>query len=257
MGLWLVLYLIVHLVTNSQAALWLGEKGENFVRLVNSLESLPFLHAIEITLIGVPFAIHIVWGIQRALTAKNNSSQLKYGRNRAFTWQRLTSWILLFGVVGHVLQMRFLDQPKERQVGGSLKYVYVARFDPGLRALAAAVPFRLLSPDEQGQADPALQESPLREGEVLVIADSPGAGMLVMVRETFKSPWMVALYTIFLLAASFHAFNGVWTFLITWGVLLSYRSQRAMIPASVVGMGLLTFLGFAAIYGSYWMSRYA
>ena len=77
-----------------------------------------------------------------------------------------------------------------------------------------------------------------------------------MVRDTFKSPLMIALYSIFVLAAAFHAFNGFWTFLITWGVILSYRSQKTMIPVSVIGMGLLLFFGFAAIYGSYWLNQY-
>ena len=40
-GFWLVLYLIIHLITNSQAALWIGDDGSGFVRLVNSLERLP------------------------------------------------------------------------------------------------------------------------------------------------------------------------------------------------------------------------
>jgi len=65
---------------------------------------------------------------------------------------------------------------------------------------------------------------------------------------------MAILYTIFLLAAAFHAFNGLWTFLITWGFILSYRSQRAMLPVSYFGMILLSLLGLAAIWGSYWFN---
>ena len=48
MGFWLVLYLILHLLTNSQAALWIGDDGNGFVRMVNSLESLPYLQVVEI-----------------------------------------------------------------------------------------------------------------------------------------------------------------------------------------------------------------
>jgi succinate dehydrogenase / fumarate reductase cytochrome b subunit len=77
-----------------------------------------------------------------------------------------------------------------------------------------------------------------------------------MVRETFKSPLYAVLYTLFLLAAAFHAFNGFWTFLITWGVILSYRSQRAMIPVCMIGAAVLACLGLAAIWGSYWLNRF-
>src|SRR3989344_2864982 len=243
MGFWLILYLILHLLTNSQAALWLGGDGSGFVRMVNSLESLPYLAEVETVLIGVPFAIHMVWGIHRAWTARINSQgsdgtspALKYGRNRAFTWQRLTSWILLFGVIGHVVQMRFVEQPKK--VGE--EWVVTLKSDEALPPLAAKLGVRLSDAGKQ---------------QVFAAAPTPGSAMLLMVRDTFKSPLMVALYTVFLLAAAFHAFNGFWTFLITWGVILSYRSQRAMLPVSVIGMGLLTFFGFAAIYGSYWLAR--
>src|ERR1700722_19847692 len=84
MGFWLVMYLILHLLTNSQAALWIGDDGHGFVRMVNALESLPYLHAIELIFIGIPLAIHLVWGVHRALTAKPNSGTLKYSRNRAY-----------------------------------------------------------------------------------------------------------------------------------------------------------------------------
>jgi succinate dehydrogenase / fumarate reductase cytochrome b subunit len=74
-----------------------------------------------------------------------------------------------------------------------------------------------------------------------------------MVRDTFKSPLYTLLYTVFLLAAAFHAFNGFWTFLITWGIILSYRSQKTMVPVCMLGVLALAFLGLAAIWGSYWL----
>jgi succinate dehydrogenase / fumarate reductase cytochrome b subunit len=257
MGLWLVLYLIVHLLTNSQAALWMGENGAGFIRMVNRLERLPYLYAIEVMLIGVPLAIHMVWGVHRAWTAKTNSGgsngsqpSLKYGRNRAFTWQRITSWILLFGILGHVVQMRFLDQPKRVWIENK-EYSFVAVTpDRGLDELAPRLGYTLY---KGGEFNEVMR---VKEGRVLARADSPGTAILLMVRDTFKSPWMIGLYTVFVLAAAFHAMNGFWTFLITWGAILSFRSQRAMIPASVIEMGILAFFGLAAIYGSYWMNRY-
>src|SRR5579872_295953 len=73
MGLWLVLYLIVHLIVNSQAALWIGDDGSGFVRLVNSLESLPYLQVVETVFIAIPLAVHGGWGIHRAWSARLNS----------------------------------------------------------------------------------------------------------------------------------------------------------------------------------------
>jgi len=297
MGFWLVLYLCVHLLTNSQAALWFGSDGSGFVRLVNALESLPYLHVVEVLLIGIPLAIHMVWGVYRALTARMNvhssggiKPSLKYERNRAYSLQRLSSWILLFGIIGHVLQMRFLDMPKRAPRDYQEQSMVKISFDEGLYALTQRLGVTLYNKKEIGELqvapkpllqtpainrpetfDPALvtpidqnqraeeerkwiqtlSSYSLRSNEVVAVAPSPGKAILLMVRNTFKSPLMAILYTIFLLAATFHAFNGFWTFLIAWGAILSYRSQRSMIPVCLLAAGALSLLGLAAIWGSY------
>jgi succinate dehydrogenase / fumarate reductase cytochrome b subunit len=295
MGFWLVIYLILHLITNSQAALWLGNEGHGFVRMVNALESLPYLHAVEIVLIGIPLAIHMVWGVYRALTARNNyfsaegkKPALKYERNFAFLLQRWSSWILLFGIIGHVVQMRFLDMPKRAMLGGQEQSMVKLTFDEGLYPLSSRLGVKLYDAKKIRRVEvaPTLSEPAtasvydedvaeqfinaenaeetkvwketlhsfcLSSNEVVAVADSPGKAMLLMVRNTFKSPLYTVLYTIFLLAAAFHAFNGFWTFLITWGVILSYRSQKTMIPVCMLGALALAFLGLAAIWGSYWI----
>jgi succinate dehydrogenase / fumarate reductase cytochrome b subunit len=238
MGLFIVFYLIIHLVVNSQAAVWLGENGEGFVRLVNLLESLPFLHVIEITLIGLPIAVHMAWGIIRALTAKTNSSKtdgssasLKYGRNISFSFQRYTAWILVFGIIGHVAHMRFLERPKYENG----QFVIEVSSDSSLEILSKKLDFQLVEKDSK----------------LLAQSKEPGKAILLMVREIFKSPIWAVLYSIFVIVASFHAFNGVWTALITWGFLLSYRSQKAFIPICWMGVALMMFLGLMAIWGTY------
>ena len=250
MGLWLIIYLFEHLIVNSQAALWIGDDGHGFVRMVNSLESLPYLQVVEVLLIGVPLAIHGVWGVFRIFTAKINSDPSdgsvpalgRYGRNRAYTWQRLTSWILLIGIVAHVVQMRFVQQPQKREVDGAEKWVTQVSYDSGLETLTPRLGVQMLA--EKGSYPE----------QVLVAAPSMGTAILLMVRDSFKNPWVSVLYSIFVLAAAFHAFNGFWTALITWGAILSYRSQKAMIPVSIIGIGLLSFLGLASIWGSYWIN---
>ncbi len=244
MGFWLVIYLFEHLLINSQAALWLGNEGSGFIRMVNSLESLPYLRVVEMLLIGVPLAVHMVWGVHRALLARNNSKKtsgsepsLPYARNRAFTWQRLSSWILLIGILGHVAQMRFLDQPQAVDRSGEERFMTPVTWTPQLMALA----------------DRLHVESVMElHGPGMAFCPDIGTAMLFMVWETFRNPWMQVAYTLFVCAAAFHAFNGFWTFLITWGVLISFRSQRAFLPLAWIGMALLTFFGWSAIWGSGW-----
>ena len=286
MGLWLILYLFEHLLVNSQAALWIGDDGAGFVRMVNSLETLPYLQVIEWLLIGIPLIIHGVWGVKRALEPKLNSfgsdksPHFNYGRNRAFTWQRVTSWILLFGIAAHVIQMRFLEYPVRVEIDNQVRYLNRLSFDEGLYTLAPRLGVTLYTPEmiqelsgstdqrsqginqaDQRQRDEqerrwveTLSSFQLKKNEVVAEAPMPGVAMLLMVRGQFKSPLLGVLYTIFVFAAAFHAFNGFWTALITWGGVLSYRSQKAMIPVSAVGIFVLAFLGFAAIWGSYWIN---
>lgn len=234
----MALYLFEHLLTNSQAALYLGEDGKGFIDAVNRIHALPFLGAIEIFLLGFPIAIHLIWGVLYLRTSKPNSfrsngtsPELFYPRNRAYTWQRITSWILLFGLIGHVIHMRFVEYP---EVNGKT-YSVLLRKDPQLVDLARRLDFKLVGqPGDQ----------------VLAVAKDFGTADLLVVRETFKMPVMVALYTIFVLSACFHGYNGLWTALITWGVALTERAQMWMRRLTVLLMLLVAFFGLSAIFGS-------
>ncbi len=274
LGLWLVIYLTEHLLVNSQAALWIGDDGHGFVRLVNALESLPYLQVIEVVLIGIPLLIHAIWGIKRIFVAKENSGKSdgskpslgEYGRNRAFTWQRITSWILLFGLIGHVVQMRFVDFPKKAMLNQEEQSMVKVSFDEGLYTLAPRLGVELYSPSEiesikekfstseQQKWMETLSSFCLKKNQVVAVAATPGTAMLLTLRDTFKNPILAILYTIFVMAAAFHAFNGFWTFLITWGVILSMPSQKSMTKVALVGILVLSFLGLVAIWGSYWIN---
>lgn len=307
MGFWLVIYLIEHLTVNSQAALWIGDDGHLFVKMVNLLESIPYLQVVETILIGIPLLLHGGWGIKRALSAKINSGtsdgsfpSLRYGRNRAYSWQRITAWILLLGIIGHVIEMRFLDYPKKVMKNNREQYLVAIDFDEGLYSLGQRLHVNFYSGKEidemknknqRQRAEPiekkSLMESvqpieyssqtevqieqiqtayqekewiqklasfDLEEHQVVASCSKAGTAMLLTVRDTFKNPLMVFLYTLFVLAAAFHAGNGFWTFLITWGFILSTRSQRAMVPVSVIGMLFLGFLGLITVWGSYWIN---
>lgn len=303
-GLWLVIFLLEHLLTNSQAALLIGDDGSGFVRMVNLIHNLPYLPVIEVGLLGVPILIHAVWGIQYLREASINSfktdgskpSLPEYKRNKAYTWQRITSWLLLFGIVAHVAQMRFINQPTSATVDGEHFYMVRVGFDEGLYTLSKRLDFSLYNQQaievekktapgaekavdrgwlafldfrdvpegyelleqqklrQRDQFVKALTAKPLTEGEVIASTHDFATAMLLVVRETFKWPLMLVLYTVFVLSACFHAFNGLWTFLITWGVSLTERSQKMMRGLANGLMVVVAFLGLAAIWGTYWIN---
>jgi succinate dehydrogenase / fumarate reductase cytochrome b subunit len=100
----------------------------------------------------------------------------------------------------------------------------------------------------------ALEQQSFRPGKVIAVSSNFGNIMLLNVREAFKSGTKCILYTIFVLAACFHAFNGLWTFLMTWGLLLNKRVQMGMVSLSYGLMVLMGFLGCMAVWGTYWIN---
>lgn len=312
-GLWLSIYLIFHLLTNSQAALFLGDDGRGFIHEVNAIHNLPFLPLIEIAFLAFPILVHMVWGIKYLRTSKINSlpgngtkpSLPEYSRNRAYTWQRITSWILAVAIVAHIIHMRFIEYPTTATRGAEHYYMVRINHDEGLYTLAARLGVELYDKEQiqnvkQGVLNPsqktpamadtlhsfllsfkdifqkpreketlnekaiqrqatqeslqekqwveALKKRPLKEGQVLAVANNFGTAELLMIRDTFKEPLMIVLYTLFVLAACFHGFNGLWSFMIAWGVTLTERSQKLMLKISTVLMVLVAFMGLSAIW---------
>lgn len=242
MGLWLVLFLSEHLLTNSQAALWLGAEGSGFVRMVNALHNLPYLQAIELTLIGIPLAIHMVWGVRYALEGRKTKTSsdgskpiVPSYRNRAYSWQRMTSWFLLVFLILHVVKFRFIEYPETVQINQQSHYVVTISPDEKLQRLAQTLDVSL---HDQG-------------GKVAAVCKEFGTATLLTVRDTFKNPVYIALYTLFVLVACFHAYNGFWTFLLTWGWVLKMSAQRAWTAVSLSLIALFVFLGLSAVWGSY------
>ncbi len=309
-GLWIVLFLCEHLLVNSQAALLIGDQGSGFVSMVNSIHNLPYLQVIELTLLGVPILVHMLWGVKYLWTAKFNSSRSngstpalpEYSRNHAYTWQRITSWILLFLLIFHVVKFRFLEYPTSINFGEKQVYFVRLQMDPGLYSVADRLDVSLYDQEEITQQKAAIEKKkpeealikaaerirkgdsteynardavivqsaqnyeqklewlaklsarPLRNGEVMATASDFGTATLLTVRDTFKSPIYVGIYTIFVLAACFHAFNGFWTFLITWGIIIKMATQRWMVKLVVGLMILVAFLGLMAVWGTYWLN---
>lgn len=310
-GLWLVLFLIEHLITNSQAALWVGDGGKGFVRLVDLIGNLPYLKAIEVLFLGVPILIHGIWGVRYALTAKANSMHsdgskpyLKYSRNKAYTWQRITSWILVVLLAMHIVKFRFLDYPTIINRASTPTFLVKVSMDPGLYTVTSRLNMQIYdakaidqlrkgagnrsegaliqaakeirargdgrynpqdalildsaqSYEEKQKVINALTSFHLKRGEVVATGPTFGTASLLSVRNTFKSPMWVGIYTIFVLSACFHAFNGLWTSMLTWGWVVREATQTKARLGAFLLMLLITILGLCAVWGTYfWNLKY-
>ena len=294
-GGWLALFVIFHLFTNSQAALLIGNDGSGFIHSVNAIHNTPFLPIVEILILAVPILIHTIWGIKYLRTAKYNSFNNtghtpylpEYPRNHAYTWQRITSWLLVVGILAHIIHMRFIEYPASALQRGEPSYMVRVTQDDGLYTLAARLgvhlynqeeiqklksqapilpdhsPSKSLTPQQRVEHQAikqelewleAVEKRPLGNGELIAVSNNFGTAELLMIRDTFKMPIMIVLYTLLVLATCFHAFNGLWTLMISWGVTLSQRSQRLMWLLSVFLMVTVGGLGLSAIWLTYWIN---
>jgi succinate dehydrogenase / fumarate reductase cytochrome b subunit len=97
----------------------------------------------------------------------------------------------------------------------------------------------------------ALQKKPIHAQEVIAVSKDFGTATLLNVRDAFKSPVKIALYTVFVLAAAFHGFNGLWTFMLTWGLMIKVATQKKMLKVCTALMILIAFLGLSSVWGTY------
>jgi succinate dehydrogenase / fumarate reductase cytochrome b subunit len=167
-------FIVVHGLTNYQAF----ERGpEGFNKGVHFVNSLPALPLLEIFGIYLPLLFHGIYGLYVAYQSNSNTGRFQYGRNWAFTAQRVTGVITFVFVFWHVYQTRvqvYLGHITHEELGSTMNLIA-------------------------------------------------------------SSPVYFVLYVIGVLAAVFHFSNGLWAFLVSWGITVGPRAQRI---SSYICMGI-------------------
>ncbi|WP_285851245.1 succinate dehydrogenase cytochrome b558 subunit [Sporosarcina aquimarina] len=69
-----------------------------------------------------------------------------------------------------------------------------------------------------------------------------------MMAEIFANPFMIVFYALGILAATFHLANGVWSFLVTWGLAQSPRSQKIVTYVTLGIFVILSVIGMRALF---------
>ncbi|MCG3401440.1 succinate dehydrogenase cytochrome b558 subunit [Staphylococcus massiliensis] len=68
-----------------------------------------------------------------------------------------------------------------------------------------------------------------------------------MVHQIVTNPFWLIFYIIGILSVIFHFANGLWSFLVTWGILQSPKSQRVFTWVSLLVFLVLSTIGISAI----------
>jgi succinate dehydrogenase / fumarate reductase cytochrome b subunit len=79
----------------------------------------------------------------------------------------------------------------------------------------------------------------------LAVADHPDMAFSIVRRE-FLNPVILAVYIVGISSTTFHLANGLWLFLVDWGVAIGQRAQRLIGYACAVFGVLLTIVGINA-----------
>lgn len=172
------LFLIEHMLTNFSAY----EGGpQGFKDSVAFLNGLPLVFVLELFGIWLPLLFHAVYGLYVAYQSNTNLGRFQYGRNWAFTMQRITGVITFMFVVWHLYQTRYqvmVGNVTHEQLGG-------------------------------------------------------------LMHDVVSNPLYFTLYLIGVISASFHFANGMWAFLVSWGITVGPRAQRL---SSILWMGVFVLV---------------
>ncbi|WP_408007131.1 succinate dehydrogenase cytochrome b558 subunit [Pseudalkalibacillus sp. A8] len=69
-----------------------------------------------------------------------------------------------------------------------------------------------------------------------------------MMEEILDNPFMIGFYVVGVLSTIFHFSNGLWSFLVTWGIVQSPRSQRIATYVTVGIFFAVSIVGMRAIF---------
>ncbi|MBX3413075.1 MAG: succinate dehydrogenase cytochrome b558 subunit [Pirellulales bacterium] len=132
-------FMVVHLLTNASVL----DGARAFQTRVDMIHSLgKALPLVEWTFIFLPLIFHAVVGVMIARGAIPNTSQYRYAKNYRYTLQRITAWIALFFILGHVFHLHGWFKPLATEVGGGQFQVLFATSSTA-QALQASVLIQL------------------------------------------------------------------------------------------------------------------
>lgn len=69
-----------------------------------------------------------------------------------------------------------------------------------------------------------------------------------MMRNILSNPVVLALYVIGVVSAIFHFSNGIWSFLVSWGITVGPRAQRVSTYVTMVIFVVLSVIGVMALF---------
>jgi len=70
----------------------------------------------------------------------------------------------------------------------------------------------------------------------------------MMMHDLFTSKFILGFYIVGIISTTFHFANGLWSFLVSWGITVTPRAQRISTYVTLAIFVALTFVGLTAIF---------
>jgi len=124
-------FFIEHVLSNFEAL-----KGPAaYAAQVKFLNSLPLVRVLEIGLIFIPLAYHMLYGVYIALRGKSNVVYYSWAGNWLYVVQRWTGYIAFIYIVQHVARQRFMGTSLPENPGAAFHKVQVELANPWMLAV--------------------------------------------------------------------------------------------------------------------------
>lgn len=68
-----------------------------------------------------------------------------------------------------------------------------------------------------------------------------------MMANVLSNPFMVVFYALGIISATFHLANGIWSFLVSWGITQSPKSQKVATYITMIFFVVLSVIGVSAL----------
>ena len=254
-GLIPLFYFIMHLTLYFASSFWIVDQSKYFFWITNINKRIFGNIYIEILLIFAPLTIHVLIGL-RYMIKKSYFFHLHthYTLRKANSLQRMTAWVLLLALTLHVVQMRIINHPQKVTI--DKKEYFAVKIKPTDRIYKIADKLNVKIIKSAALEEPKALIAHANISSLNIIdpkityaaAPSSTLAFLMMVINNFQSKLMVFLYTIFVLVASFHGFNGLWMFLIYFKVLKTHSMRVNVLKLCVVLMFIFFAFGLTPIW---------
>ena len=126
-------FLIEHILSNFEALKGPAAYGAQ----VKFLNSLPLVRVLEIGLIFIPLAYHMLYGVYIALRGKSNVIYYPWAGNWLYVTQRWTGYIAFVYIIQHVIRQRFMGVSLPEHPGAAFHKVQMELQNPWMLAVYA------------------------------------------------------------------------------------------------------------------------